>query len=364
MKDLLLRAKAKVLLPAVLALTLVSQAAWATGEAEGAGGGAQSGGQTGNVTLLNVSYDPTRELYRDYNEVFSRYYKERTGISLTINQSHAGSGGQARAVIEGLEADVVTLALAYDIDEIVNKAHTIDPAWQSRLPDNSAPYTSTIVFLVRAGNPKNIRDWDDLVRGGVKIITPDPKTSGGARWNYLAAWAYGLEKYGGDVRAREFVKRLYANVPILDSGARGSTNTFVQRGLGDVLLAWENEAFLSIAELGKDKVEIVVPSLSILAEPTVAWVDSVVKRRGTEALAKDYLSYLYTKEGQRIAAKHYYRPRDAEVAQEYASQFPALKLITIDKVFGGWKKAQPLHFGDGGEFDKIMTELKSSKGGG
>lgn len=357
MKNLFLETKAKRLLTAALALTLVSQAMFATGGAEGA-----DGAHKGDVTLLNVSYDPTRELYRDYNEVFSRYYKERTGVNLTVNQSHAGSGGQARAVIEGLEADVVTLALAYDVDEIVNKAHTIDPGWQSRLPNNSAPYTSTIVFLVRAGNPKKIRDWDDLVRADIKIITPDPKTSGGARWNYLAAWAYGLDKYGSDAQAREFVKKVYANVPILDSGARGSTNTFVQRGLGDVLLAWENEAFLSIEELGKDKLEIVVPSLSILAEPTVAWVDAVVKRRGTEAAAKDYLSYLYTKEGQRISAKHYYRPRDAEVAKEYAARFPTLKLITIDDVFGGWKKAQPLHFGDGGEFDKIMTELKSRGG--
>ncbi|MDR2097647.1 MAG: sulfate ABC transporter substrate-binding protein [Spirochaetaceae bacterium] len=317
-----------------------------------------------DFTLLNVSYDPTRELYRDFNEAFARDYKRRTGNNVTIRQSHGGSGGQARAVIEGLEADVVTLALAYDIDEIVKKAHTIAPDWQKRLPDNSAPYTSTIVFLVRAGNPKKIRDWDDLTRDGVKIITPDPKTSGGARWNYLAAWAYGLEKYGSEAKARDFVKNMYANVPILDSGARGSTNTFVQRGLGDVLLAWENEAFLSINELGKNKFEIVVPSLSILAEPTVAWVDTVVKRRGTEAVAKEYLGYLYTKEGQRISAKHYYRPRDPEIAKEYASQFPPLKLITIDGVFGGWEKAQPLHFGDGGEFDRIMTELKSGKAGG
>ncbi|MDR2658524.1 MAG: sulfate ABC transporter substrate-binding protein [Spirochaetaceae bacterium] len=317
-----------------------------------------------DFSLLNVSYDPTRELYRDFNEVFSRYYKERTGNNVTIRQSHAGSGGQARAVIEGLEADVVTLALAYDIDEIVNKAHTIAPDWQSRLPDNSAPYTSTIVFLVRAGNPKKIRDWNDLIRSDVKIITPDPKTSGGARWNYLAAWGYGFETYKSEAGARDFVKKLFANVPVLDSGARGATNTFVQRGLGDVLLAWENEAFLSINELGKNKFEIVVPSISILAEPTVAWVDAVVKRRGTETVAKDYLEYLYSKDGQRIAAKHYYRPRDPEVAREYASQFPTLKLITIDGAFGGWKKAQPLYFGDGGEFDQIMNELKNNKGRG
>lgn len=347
MKTLFWTDKAKGLLLTVSALLLISPAARAA-----------------DFSLLNVSYDPTRELYRDFNDAFSKYYKQKTGNNITVRQSHAGSGGQARAVIEGLEADVVTLALAYDIDEIVNKAHTIDPGWQKRLPNNSAPYTSTIVFLVRAGNPKKIKDWDDLTRSDVKIITPDPKTSGGARWNYLAAWAYGLEKYGNDARARDFVKKLYANVPVLDSGARGSTNTFVQRGLGDVLLAWENEAFLSINELGKNKFEIVVPSLSILAEPTVAWVDTVAKRRGTETVAKDYLNYLYTKEGQRISAKHYYRPRDSEVAKEYASQFPTLKLITIDNVFGGWTKAQPLHFGDGGEFDKIMTELKGGKAGG
>lgn len=346
MKTLFFKARAGSLLLTVLALLLISQAVWAE-----------------DFTLLNVSYDPTRELYRDFNEAFAKYYRQRTGNNVTIRQSHAGSGGQARAVIEGLEADVVTLALAYDIDEIVNKAHTIDPGWQKRLPNNSAPYTSTIVFLVRAGNPKKIRDWDDLIKSGVKIITPDPKTSGGARWNYLAAWAFGLEKYKSEARARDFVKNIFANVPVLDSGARGSTNTFVQRGLGDVLLAWENEAFLSINELGKNKFEIVVPSLSILAEPTIAWVDTVVKRRGTETVAKDYLDYLYTKEGQRISAKHYYRPRDAEVAREYASQFPTLKLITIDDVFGGWIKAQPLHFGDGGEFDKIMTELKGKSGG-
>ncbi|MDR1362697.1 MAG: sulfate ABC transporter substrate-binding protein [Spirochaetaceae bacterium] len=315
-----------------------------------------------DFTLLNVSYDPTRELYRDFNEAFARHYKQLTGNNVTIRQSHAGSGGQARAVIEGLEADVVTLALAYDIDEIVNKAHTISPDWQSRLPDNSAPYTSTIVFLVRAGNPKKIRDWNDLTRSDVKIITPDPKTSGGARWNYLAAWAYGLEQYKSEAAARDFVKKIFANVPVLDSGARGATNTFVQRGLGDVLLAWENEAFLSINELGKNKFEIVVPSLSILAEPTVAWVDTVVKRRGTEEVAKEYLKHLYSKEGQRLAAKHYYRPRDAEVAREYAAQFPNLKLVTIDGAFGGWKKAQPLHFGDGGEFDKIMSELRRNRG--
>jgi sulfate transport system substrate-binding protein len=329
---------------------------YAAGSGDSGGSAAKAGAE---ISLLNVSYDPTRELYREYNEAFARYYKNLTGNTVTVRQSHGGSGGQARSVIEGNEADVVTLALAYDIDEIVNKAHIIDPAWQSRLPQNSAPYTSTIVFLVRAGNPKNIKDWDDLIRGGIQIITPDPKTSGGARWNYLAAWAFALEKYGSEAAARDFVKKLFANVPVLDSGARGSTNTFVQRGLGDVLLAWENEAFLSINELGKGQFEIVVPSLSILAEPSVAWVDSVVERRGTGEVAKAYLEYLYSKEGQRLAGKHYYRPRDPEIVKEYSDFFPGLKLITIDDVFGGWRKAQPLHFGDGGEFDKIMSELKS-----
>jgi sulfate transport system substrate-binding protein len=331
-----------------------------------AGTAAYAGGKTQEqkpasgttITLLNVSYDPTRELYREYNEVFAKYYKEKTGNTVTINQSHGGSGGQARSVIEGLEADVVTLALAYDIDEIVNKAHLIDPNWIKRLPNNSAPYTSTIVFLVRAGNPKNIKDWDDLVKEGVAVITPDPKTSGGARWNYLAAWAFGREKYGGDAQARDFVKSLYNNVPVLDSGARGSTNTFVQRGLGDVLLAWENEAFLSINELGPGKFDIVVPSLSILAEPSVSLVDATVKKRGTEAVATEYLNYLYSKEGQQLAGKHYYRPTDPEAAAQYKDRFPSLKLVTIDRDFGGWLNAQTTHFADGGVFDKIMDELK------
>ncbi|GHV84084.1 sulfate transporter subunit [Spirochaetia bacterium] len=310
------------------------------------------------VTLLNVSYDPTRELYRAFNEKFAAYYKAKTGKTITVNQSHGGSGGQARAVIEGLEADVVTLALAYDIDAIVDARHIIEGNWISRLPDNSAPYTSTIVFLVRAGNPKNIKDWDDLATGRVQIITPDPKTSGGARWNYLAAWAYALEKYGSEQAAFDFVKKIYANVPVLDSGARGSTNTFVQRGLGDVLLAWENEAFLSINELGKGNFEIVVPSLSILAEPSVAWVDEVVKRRGTEQIAKDYLTFLYSKEGQTVAGENYYRPRDPEIVAKFADQFPKLRLITIDDVFGGWRKAQTEHFSDGAQFDKLYTDLK------
>jgi sulfate transport system substrate-binding protein len=314
---------------------------------------------TVNNDILNVSYDPTRELYREYNEVFQAFYKKEKGLDITIRQSHGGSGGQARSVIEGLEADVVTLALAYDIDEIADKAGVIDADWQSRLADNSAPYTSTIVFLVRSGNPKNIRDWDDLVKEGVQVITPDPKTSGGARWNYLAAWAFARAKYGSEAAAREFVKALYKNVPVLDSGARGSTNTFVQRELGDVLLAWENEAYLSINELGRGRFEIVAPSLSILAEPTVSWVDSVVNKRGTLQIAKDYLIHLYSEEGQRIAAKHYYRPRNAKVLEEFAEQFPRMRLVTIDDDFGGWKTAQNAHFADNGEFDRIMAELKN-----
>lgn len=336
---------------------LTTSSLFAAGGADKSGSGAQ-GGRT--VELLNVSYDPTRELYREFNEAFATYYQRKTGLTVNIRQSHAGSGGQARSVIEGLEADVVTLALAYDIDEIAAKTNPplIDPAWQLRLPQNSAPYTSTIVFLVRAGNPKNIRDWDDLVQVGVQVITPDPKTSGGARWNYLAAWAFALEKYGNEEQAREFVKQLFNNVPVLDSGARGATNTFVQRGMGDVLLAWENEAFLSINELGLGKFDIVVPSLSILAEPTVAWVDTVVRKKGTEEVAKEYLNYLYSKDGQRLAGKHYYRPRDPDAAKEFAAQFSSLKLITIDEVFGGWATAQPLHFGDGGIFDTIIAELK------
>ncbi|MDR1316181.1 MAG: sulfate ABC transporter substrate-binding protein [Spirochaetales bacterium] len=342
----------------VLAALLLAAVAsvFASGSSDTAASGAASA--PGEVSLLNVSYDPTRELYREYNEVFAKYYKEKTGVSVQVRQSHGGSGGQARSVIEGNEADVVTLALAYDIMQIGDKASLIDPGWQSRLPKNSSPYTSTIVFLVRAGNPKNIRDWDDLVKPGVAVITPDPKTSGGAQWNFLAAWAFAKEKYGSAASAHDFVRQLYANVPVLDSGARGSTNTFVQRGLGDVLLAWENEAFLSINELGKGKFEIVVPSLSILAEPTVSWVDSVVSRHGTLDAAREYLSYLYSKEGQRLAGKHYYRPSDPEVAQEYATQFPTLRLITIDDYFGGWRKVHDEYFGDNAIFDNIITELK------
>lgn len=307
------------------------------------------------VKLLNVSYDPTRELYTDYNAAFAKHWKEKTGDTVTIQQSHGGSGKQARAVIDGLAADVVTLALAYDVDAIAEKARLFPADWQKRLPQNSAPYTSTINFLVRKGNPKGIKDWDDLIKPGVAVITPNPKTSGGARWNYLAAWAFALEKYGQDAaKAKEFVGKLYKNVPVLDSGARGSTTTFAQRGIGDVLLAWENEAFLSVKEFGADKLEIVTPSLSILAEPTVTVVDKVAKRNGNEAVAKAYLEYLYSDEGQDIAGKHFYRPRSEKAAARYSSVLPKLKLITIDDVFGGWKKAQKEHFDDGGVFDQIF----------
>jgi sulfate/thiosulfate-binding protein len=306
------------------------------------------------VTLLNVSYDPTRELYQDYNAAFAKYWKAKTGQTVTIQQSHSGSSKQARAVIDGLQADVVTLALAYDIDAISQNAGLLPADWQKRLPQNSTPYTSTIVFLVRKGNPKKIKDWDDLVKPGVSVITPSPKTSGGARWNYLAAWAYALKQPGGnDAKAQDFVKRLYKNVPVLDSGARGSTTTFGQREIGDVLIAWENEAFLSIKELGADKVEIVVPSMSILAEPPVSIVDKVVDKKGTRAVAQAYLEYLYTPEGQEIVARNFYRPRLEAAAKKYASTFPKIKLVTIDDVFGGWQKAQKAHFADGGIFDQI-----------
>jgi sulfate/thiosulfate transport system substrate-binding protein len=304
--------------------------------------------------LLNVSYDPTRELYQDYNKAFAKQWKQKTAQDITFRQSHGGSGKQARAVIDGLDADVVTLALAYDIDEIASKAKLVPQNWQKRLPGNSSPYTSTIVFLVRKGNPKKIRDWDDLVKPGVKVITPNPKTSGGARWNYLAAWAYALKQQGGsDAKAKDFIGKLYRNVPVLDSGARGATTTFVQRGQGDVLIAWENEAFLAVNELGRDRFEIIVPSLSILAEPPVAVVDKVVDRKGTRKVAEEYLKYLYSPEGQEIAARHYYRPFDKNVAAKYARQFPKLHLVTIDDTFGGWSKAQKLHFSDGGIFDQI-----------
>jgi sulfate/thiosulfate transport system substrate-binding protein len=307
-----------------------------------------------DVTLLNVSYDPTRELYKDINKAFAEQWKARTGQTVTINQSHGGSGKQARAVIDGLQADVVTLALAYDIDEIAERAGSLPRNWQSRLPDHSSPYTSTIVFLVHKGNPKGIRDWDDLVRPGVSVITPNPKTSGGARWNYLAAWGYALGKNGGsETAARDFVTRLYKNVPVLDSGARGATDTFVQRGMGDVLIAWENEALLAIREFGADKFEIVAPSESILAEPPVSLVDKVVDKRGTRQLAQAYLEFLYSDRGQEIEARNYYRPRLKSVASKYSGQFPKIKLFTIDEVFGGWQKAQKTHFADGGVFDQI-----------
>ncbi|WP_137718869.1 sulfate ABC transporter substrate-binding protein [Methylobacillus flagellatus] len=305
------------------------------------------------VTLLNVSYDPTRELYQDYNAAFSKYWQTKTGDKVTIKQSHGGAGKQARAVIDGLEADVVTLALAYDIDAIHEKARLIPKDWQKRLGNNSSPYTSTIVLLVRKGNPKGIKDWDDLARPGVSVITPNPKTSGGARWNYLAAWAYALKKYGSEDKAKEFVAKIYKNVPVLDSGARGSTTTFVERGIGDVAISWENEAFLALKELGPEKFEIVVPSLSILAEPPVTIVDKVVDKRKTRVVAQAYLDYLYSEEGQDIAGKHYYRPTLASAAAKYEKQFPKLNLITIDEVFGGWQKAQKTHFNDGGVFDQI-----------
>jgi sulfate/thiosulfate transport system substrate-binding protein len=314
---------------------------------------ADSAASTGAAHLLNVSYDPTRELYADYDKVFADYWKKKTGQDVTIDLSNGGSGKQARAVIDGLEADVVTLALAGDIDAIASKAQLLPDTWQSRLPQHSTPYTSTIVLLVHKGNPKNIHDWDDLTRPDVSVITPNPKTSGGARWNFLAAWGYALQKYGSEDKAREFVTKLYKNVPVLDSGARGSTTTFVERGVGDVEIAWENDAFLAVNELGKDKFEIVVPSVSILAEPPVAWVDQNTQKHGTTDLAQAYLNYLYSPEGQEVVARNYYRPRDKKVAAEYAKQFPKIKLFTINKVFGGWSKAQPAYFGDGGVFDQI-----------
>ncbi len=308
-----------------------------------------------DVTLLNVSYDPTRELYTDFNKSFAAYWKGKTGDNVTIKQSHGGSGKQARAVIDGLEADVVTLALAYDIDAIAEKG-LIKPGWQKELPHNSSPYTSSIVFLVRKGNPKHIKNWDDLIKPGVAVITPNPKTSGGARWNYLAAWAFALHQPGGnEAKAKEFVSKLLKNVPVLDSGARGSTNTFVQRGLGDVLLAWENEAFLAINELGPDKFDVVTPPESILAEPPVTVIDKVADRRGTRKVAEAYLNYLYTDEGQKIAAKHYYRPINTKIPIKLAKIF---KLYTIDKDFGGWQKAQKTHFADGGTFDQIYAPAK------
>jgi sulfate transport system substrate-binding protein len=306
------------------------------------------------VTLLNVSYDPTRELYQDFNAAFAKHWKETTGESVSIRQSHGGSGKQARSVIDGLEADVVTLALAYDIDALYERAKLIPKDWQKRLPHNSAPYTSTIVFLVRKGNPKGIKDWDDLVKPGVSVVTPNPKTSGGARWNYLAAWGYALKRNANDqAKAKDFVARLFKNVPVLDTGARGSLTTFTERGIGDVFISWENEAFLAVKELGPDKFRIVVPSLSILAEPPVTLVDRVADRRGTRKAAQAYLEYLYTPEGQDIAGRHYYRPRLEAAASKYSNQFSKVNLFTIDEIFGGWQKAQGTHFADGGVFDQI-----------
>lgn len=329
----MLSKKIRTLLPLLAALVLPLQAA--------------------ELSLLNVSYDPTRELYQDFNKAFADHWKATNGDSLKIKQSHGGSGKQARAVIDGLAADIVTLALAYDIDEIAQRG-LIAKDWQKRLPHNSAPYTSTIVLLVRKGNPKGIKDWNDLAKPGISVITPNPKTSGGARWNHLAAWGYALKQPGGsDKSAQEFLAKIYKNVPVLDSGARGATTTFIERGIGDVLITWENEALLAIKELGPDKVEIVVPSLSVLAEPPVAVVDKVADRRGTRKVAEAYLNYLYSEEGQKIAAQNYYRPTDEKIAKTYASQFPKLKLLTIDEIAGGWTKAQKTHFADGGIFDQI-----------
>ncbi|WP_151637196.1 sulfate ABC transporter substrate-binding protein [Noviherbaspirillum aerium] len=326
----------KKLIPSILALALAAPAAWAA-----------------DVNILNVSYDPTRELYQDVNKEFAKQWKAKSGDNVTIKQSHGGSGKQARSVIDGLDADIVTLALAYDIDEIADKG-LLAKDWQKRLPHNSSPYTSTIVFLVRKGNPKGIKDWADLVKPGVSVITPNPKTSGGARWNYLAAWGYALKQpNGSDAAAREFVGRLFKNVPVLDSGARGATTTFVERGIGDVLIAWENEAILAIKELGPDKFEVVAPQQSILAEPPVAVVDKVVDKRGTRKAAEAYLQFLYTDAGQEIAAQNYYRPISDKVGKKYEAQFPKVKLFTIDEVFGGWAKAQKAHFADGGSFDQI-----------
>jgi len=304
------------------------------------------------VTLLNVSYDPTRELYQEVNAAFAAEWQAKTGQEVTIQQSHGGSGKQARSVIDGLEADVVTLALSWDIDAIA-RTGLLPATWQKRLPDNSAPYTSTVVFLVRKGNPKGIRDWEDLARTGVSVVTPNPKTSGGARWNYLAAWGYALRKGGTEDDARKLVAGIFRNVPVLDTGARGSTVTFVERGIGDVLLAWENEALLTLKEFGRDKFEIVAPSVSILAEPSVALVDKVVDRRGTRKVAEAYLQFLYSKPGQELAAKHFYRPRDPEVAARFSDRYPKLALFTIDEQFGGWKAAQERHFAEGGEYDRL-----------
>ena len=305
------------------------------------------------IKLLNVSYDPTRELYQEYNAAFAKHWQAKTGDTVNIQQSHGGSGKQARGVIDGLQADVVTLALAYDVDAIADKAKLFPADWQKRLPNNSAPYTSTIIFLVRKGNPKGIKDWDDLVKPGISIVTPNPKTSGGARWNFLAAWGYVLKKGGDETKAKDFLAKLFKNVPVLDTGARGATTTFVQRGVGDVFISWENEAFLAVKEFGADKLEIVVPSVTILAEPSVTVVDRFAKKHGNGEVAKAYLEYLYSDEGQDIAGRNFYRPRSQKIAAKYATVFPKVELFTIDELFGGWAKAQKTFFADGGVFDQI-----------
>ncbi len=310
-----------------------------------------------DLELLNVSYDPTRELYQEFNAAFAKHWKEKSGQTVTVLQSHGGSGKQARSVIDGLAADVVTLALGYDIDALAQKGRLVPPDWQKRLPHNSSPYTSTIVFVVRKGNPKSIKDWGDLVKPGISVVTPNPKTSGGARWNYLAAWAWAEREFKGDqAQVRDYITRLFKNVPVLDTGARGATTTFVQRKIGDVFLSWENEAFLALKEYGADQLEILAPSLSILAEPPVTWVDRNVKRRGTEAVAKAYLEFLYTPEGQNLAARHFFRPRSAEVAAQYKDRFLTLPLVTVDEAFGGWQKAQATHFEEGGTFDVLYRQ--------
>ena len=308
------------------------------------------------ATLLNVSYDPTREFYREYNELFVKHWERETAQAVRIRQSHGGSGSQARAVIDGLDADVVTLALAYDVDALHDQAEKIPEDWQRRLPNNSAPYTSTIVLLVRKGNPKSIRNWEDLVREDVQVITPNPKTSGGARWNYLAAWGYAVQQYGNDDAAYEFVRRIYANVPVLDPAARGATNTFVQRRIGDVFIAWENEAFLAVEQLGRGQYEIVVPSTSILAEPPVTLVDANVDRKGTRPIAQAYLEFLFSEAAQRLAGKHHYRPADPRIGAEFSDHFPEARLFTVDEMFGGWRQAQAIHFNDGGLFDRMLEE--------
>lgn len=346
-------------LKTMFCLSLTIMSACAKGEKPAPGGPAGSSSAGGEVSLLNISYDPTRELYEDFNRAFAKYWEGKSGNRVTIKMSHGGSGKQARAVIDGLEADVVTLALAYDVGMLHQKAKLIPENWQSRLPNNSAPYTSTIVFVVRKGNPKQIRDWDDLAREGVSVITPNPKTSGGARWNYLAAWGYALRKNGGNEEtAKAFVGALFKNVPVLDSGARGSSTTFAERGIGDVLIAWENEAILLQREIGNERFEIIVPSLSILAEPPVAVVDGFVDKHGTRAVAEAYLNYLYSEEGQEIAAKHHYRPRSQDALSRHAKDFASVELFTVDEVFGGWANAQRIHFDDKGIFDQIYEVRK------